>query len=79
MVYRDLLLLTFLGLAKSLKPLTSLHFVDILEVQNTNKFNKIITINRTKIREIFDIAGNKYRVICKYSIDSTSIRLYYAA
>jgi mRNA interferase HigB len=33
-------------------------------------------LGNSSFRVIFDIAGNKYRMICKYSFGSTSIRLY---
>ncbi|HRO86303.1 MAG TPA: type II toxin-antitoxin system HigB family toxin [Niabella sp.] len=33
-------------------------------------------LGNSSFRTIFDIAGNKYRMICKYSFGSTSMRLY---
>ena len=33
-------------------------------------------LGNSSSRVIFDIAGNKYRMICKYSFGSTSARLY---
>ncbi len=33
-------------------------------------------LGNSSYRVIFDIAGNRYRMICKYSFGNTSIRLY---
>lgn len=33
-------------------------------------------LGNSSFRVIFDIGGNKYRMICKYSFGSTNIRLY---